>query len=40
MTGTPEGVGVIHSGDQFIGRIFYEKPHEKEWLLQATWLAQ
>jgi 2-keto-4-pentenoate hydratase/2-oxohepta-3-ene-1,7-dioic acid hydratase in catechol pathway len=40
MTGTPEGVGVIHSGDQFVGHIFYEKQHEKKLLLQATWLAQ
>ena len=40
MTGTPEGVGVIDSGDQFIGRIFYDEENEKKLLLEASWLAQ
>lgn len=40
MTGTPEGVGVIHSGDQFVGRIFYDEEHEKKLLLESSWLAQ
>ncbi|EGG93275.1 2-keto-4-pentenoate hydratase [gamma proteobacterium IMCC1989] len=40
MTGTPEGVGVIHSGDQFVGRIFYDEEHEKKLLLEVSWLAQ
>lgn len=31
MTGTPEGVGVIDSGDQFIGRIFYDEENEKNY---------
>lgn len=40
MTGTPEGVGVIDSGDQFVGRIFYDEEHEKKLLLEVSWLAQ
>jgi len=40
MTGTPEGVGVSHSGDQFVGRIFYDEEHEKKLLLEVSWLAQ
>ena len=40
MTGTPEGVGVSHSGDQFVGCIFYYEAHEKKLLLEASWLAQ
>jgi 2-keto-4-pentenoate hydratase/2-oxohepta-3-ene-1,7-dioic acid hydratase in catechol pathway len=36
MTGTPEGVGVIQQGDQFVGRIY----HERKLLLEASWLAQ
>jgi 2-keto-4-pentenoate hydratase/2-oxohepta-3-ene-1,7-dioic acid hydratase in catechol pathway len=40
MTGTPEGVGVIQTGDQFVGRVFYEKDHGRELLLETSWLAQ
>ena len=40
MTGTPEGVGVIQRGDQFIGRIFYGQEINKKLLLEANWLAR
>lgn len=36
MTGTPSGVGVIHQGDIFTGRI---KQYEHV-LLEAQWVAE
>lgn len=35
MTGTPDGVGQIHSGDRFVGRIY----HGDALLLEEQWLA-
>ena len=40
MTGTPEGVGVIQHGDQFIGRIFHGQKSNKALLLETQWIAQ
>ena len=39
MAVTPAGVGVIQQGNQFVGRIFYEKNHQAEFLVGASWLA-
>ncbi|MGS2716860.1 fumarylacetoacetate hydrolase family protein [Eionea flava] len=36
MTGTPEGVGPVKQGDEFVGRIY----HHNEVLLEASWVAQ
>lgn len=40
MSGTPEGVGVIQLGDQFVGRIFYGQQGNKELLLEVDWIAR
>lgn len=36
MTGTPKGVGAIHKGDEFIGKIF----SQQELLVEKTWVVK
>jgi 2-keto-4-pentenoate hydratase/2-oxohepta-3-ene-1,7-dioic acid hydratase in catechol pathway len=36
MTGTPAGVGPVHAGDRFTGKIF----DKDELLVEASWVVQ
>jgi 2-keto-4-pentenoate hydratase/2-oxohepta-3-ene-1,7-dioic acid hydratase in catechol pathway len=36
MTGTPDGVGVVQQGDEFVGRVFYQDKR----LIEMLWIAQ